>query len=109
MINSTQAKEAFWRTRHFITGASLVVISCLLVGYVVGAWQTGISAQRVIKQQELAYKEAGDARKAVMQQCLDNNARMSTQLAAVASKASDAATDTAKALDRVSGDIKPNE
>lgn len=103
-MNGKSIKESFWRTRQFITCSTMVVVSCLLVGYIVGAWQTGISAQHVIREQEKAYKEAGDARKAVMKQCLDNNAKMSNQLAGLGSKASDAATAAAKALDKISGD-----
>lgn len=97
-------KLAFWRTRKFITCAALVVVSCLSVGYMLGTWITSSAAQRTIRQQDEAYKEAGDARKSVMQQCLNNNAVMSKQLADLGIKASNAASEASKAINNLSSD-----
>ena len=91
------AAKVFWRTRHFWAMASLIIVSCLLVGYLIGNWTATSSARTVIAQQERAYKEAGDARKAVMQQCLTNNASLTAKLATLGDKA-------ATALDKLADD-----
>lgn len=93
----TAAAKVFWRTRHFWALASLIIISCLLVGYLIGNWTATSSARAVIAQQERAYKEAGDARKAVMKQCLTNNASLTAKLATLGDK-------TATALDKLADD-----
>lgn len=93
----TAAAKVFWRTRHFWALASLIIVTCLLVGYLIGNWVAANDAKMVIAQQERAYKEAGDARKAVMQQCLTNNASLTAKLTTLGDK-------TATALDKLADD-----
>lgn len=85
----TATARVFWRTRQFWLMMLLIVSSCILVGYLIGNWTATRSARIVIEQQERAYREAGDARKAVLQQCLTTNAENSKRLAELAKDATE--------------------
>lgn len=85
----TVAAKVFWHTRQFWLMALLIVASCILVGYLIGNWTATRSARIVIEQQERAYREAGDARKAVLQQCLVTNEQNSKRLAELGNKVAD--------------------
>lgn len=107
MNNTTStsiATRAFWRTRQFWLCTFLVIFTCMAVGYLVGNWAATNSANAVLAKQERAYKEAGDARKAVLEQCLTNYAQASGQLAALGNKATDATRAAADALQKFSND-----
>ncbi len=88
----TVAAKVFWHTRQFWLMALLIVASCVLVGYLIGNWSATRSARIVLEQQERAYREAGDARKAVLQQCLTSNAENSKRLAELGNKVADVVT-----------------
>lgn len=92
----TATARVFWRTRQFWLMMGLIVASCILVGYLIGNWTATRSARIVIEQQERAYQEAGDARKAVMQQCLTTNAENSKRLAELGNKVAGVAAKDAK-------------
>lgn len=92
----TATARVFWRTRQFWLMMLLIVSSCILVGYLIGNWTATRSARIVIEQQERAYREAGDARKAVLQQCLTTNAENSKRLAELGNKVADVAAKDAK-------------
>ena len=94
--------RAFWRTWQFWACAAVIIIMCMLVGYLIGMWQATSSANVRYAAQERAYKEASDSRRDVLQQCLVNNQKMSAQLAAIGDK-------TADALNKVSGDVSPQK
>lgn len=94
--------RAFWRTWQFWASAAVIIVMCMLVGYLIGMWQATSNANYRYAQQERAYKEASDSRKAVLQQCLDNTERLSARLAAIGDK-------TADALNRVSADVPKQE
>lgn len=84
--------KVFWHTRQFWLMALLIVASCVLVGYLIGNWTATRSAREVIAQQEKAYTEASEARRAVLQQCLTTNEANSRRLAELGNKVADAAT-----------------
>lgn len=88
----TVAAKVFWRTRQFWLCTLLVIATCVFTGYVVGNWVAATGAKQVIAQQELAYREAGDARKAVLQQCLTTNEANSKRLAELGNKVADVVT-----------------
>lgn len=90
------AAKVFWRTRQFWTCAALVVATCVYTGYVIGNWIAGRSYREVLQQQEHAYKEASDARKAVLQQCLVTNEANSKRLAELGNKVADVVAKDAK-------------
>jgi hypothetical protein len=92
----TVAAKVFWRTRQFWFMTLLIVASCVLVGYLIGNWTATRSARIVIDQQERAYTEASDARRAVLQQCLTTNADNSKRLAELGNKVADVAAKDAK-------------
>ncbi len=92
----TATARVFWRTRQFWLMMLLIVSSCILVGYLIGNWTATRSARIVIEQQERAYREAGDARKEVLQQCLTTNAENSKRLAELGNKVADVAAKDAK-------------
>lgn len=92
----TVAAKVFWRTRQFWFLMTLIVATCILIGYLIGNWTAAHGAKQVLAQQEKAYQEASDARKAVLQQCLVTNEANSKRLAELGNKAADAA---AKAAD----------
>lgn len=94
----TATAKVFWRTRQFWLVMLLIMSTCILIGYLIGNWTAASGAKAVLAQQERAYKEASDARKAVLQQCLDTNEANSKRLAELGNKAADAA---AKAADAV--------
>lgn len=83
--------KVFWHTRQFWLMALLIVASCVLVGYLIGNWTATRSAREVIAQQEKAYTEASEARRAVLQQCLTTNEANSRRLAELGNKVADAA------------------
>lgn len=93
-----KAAKVFWRTRQFWFCALLVIGTSLMIGYLIGNWTAANGAKSVLAQQETAYKEASDARKIVLGQCLSNNARLTAQLAALGNKATDA-------LSKISSDM----
>lgn len=76
--------KVFWRTRQFWLCTALVIATCVFMGYVVGDWVAASGAKRVLEQQEKAYTEASDSRRAVLQQCLTTNAENSKRLAELA-------------------------
>lgn len=80
----TVAAKVFWRTRQFWLCTLLVIATCVFTGYVVGNWVAASGAKRVLDQQEKAYTEASDSRRAVLQQCLTTNAENSKRLAELA-------------------------
>lgn len=80
----TVAAKVFWRTRQFWLCTLLVIATCVFTGYVVGNWVAASGAKRVLEQQEKAYTEASDSRRAVLQQCLTTNAENSKRLAELA-------------------------
>lgn len=84
--------KVFWHTRQFWLMALLIVASCVLVGYLIGNWTATRSAREFIAQQEKAYTEASDARRAVLQQCLTTNEANSRRLAELGNKVADVAT-----------------
>ena len=84
--------RVFWHMRQFWLMSLLIVVSCVLVGYLIGNWTATRSAREVIAQQERAYMEASDARKAVLQQCLTANEDNSRRLAELGNKVADVAT-----------------
>lgn len=84
--------KVFWHTRQFWLMALLIVASCVLVGYLIGNWTATRSAREVIAQQERAYTEASEARRAVLQQCLTTNEANSRRLAELGNKVADVAT-----------------
>lgn len=92
------AAKMFWRTRSFWFCAMLVIGTCIMIGYLIGNWTAANGAKTVLAQQEQAYKEASDARKVVLSQCLTNNDRLSARLASLGDK-------TADALSKVAGDV----
>ena len=100
------AAKMFWRTRSFWLCALLVISTCMLIGYLIGNWTAANGAKSVLAQQEQAYKEAGDARKDVLAQCLTNNERLTARLAALGDKATDATKAAADALQKLSGDVQ---
>lgn len=87
----TVAAKVFWRTREFWFMTLLIVASCVLVGYLIGNWMATRSARDVITQQERAYTEASEARRAVLQQCLTTNEANSKRLAELGNKVADVA------------------
>lgn len=87
----TVAAKVFWRTREFWFMTLLIVASCVLVGYLIGNWTATRSAREVIAQQERAYNEASEARRAVLQQCLTTNEANSKRLAELGNKVADVA------------------
>ncbi len=93
---ATVAAKAFWRTRQFWLMVALVIVAALLVGYLIGNWTATRSAREVLHQQEHAYKEASDARKAVLQQCLVTNEVNSKRLAELGNKVADVVAKDAK-------------
>lgn len=98
---ATVAAKAFWRTRQFWLMMGLIIASCILIGYLIGNWTAASGAKTVLAQQERAYKEASDARKAVLQQCLTTNEANSKRLAELGNKAADAASKAADAVNKV--------
>nr|DAH52807.1 MAG TPA: Protein of unknown function (DUF1043) [Caudoviricetes sp.] len=86
----TVAAKVFWRTRQFWIPAIAVILSAILIGYLIGNWTAATGAKEVLAQQERAYKEASDARKAVLQQCLVTNEANSKRLAELGNKTADA-------------------
>lgn len=86
----TVAAKVFWRTRQFWFLMLLIVATCILIGYLIGNWTAANGAKQVLAQQERAYKEASDARKAVLQQCLVTNEANSKRLAELGNKTADA-------------------
>lgn len=84
------AAKVFWRTRQFWIPALAVIVSAILIGYLIGNWIAATGAKEVLAQQERAYKEASDARKAVLQQCLVTNEANSKRLAELGNKTADA-------------------
>lgn len=90
----TETAKVFWRTRHFWIVTMLIVTSCVMVGYLIGNWTAASGAKEVLAQQERAYKEASDARKAVLQQCLTTNDANSKRLAELGNKVADAVNKT---------------
>ncbi len=86
----TVAARVFWRTRQFWFLMLLIVATCILIGYLIGNWTAANGAKQVLAQQERAYKEASDARKAVLQQCLVTNEANSKRLAELGNKTADA-------------------
>jgi len=93
----TVAAKVFWRTRQFWIPTIAVILSAILIGYLIGNWIAATGAKEVLAQQERAYKEASDARKAVLQQCLVTNEANSKRLAELGNK-------TANALNKVATD-----
>lgn len=89
-----ETAKVFWRTRHFWFVTMLIVASCVMVGYLIGNWTAASGAKEVLSQQERAYREAGDARKAVLQQCLTTNEANSKRLAELGNKVADAVNKT---------------
>lgn len=92
----TATAKVFWRTRQFWLMMGLIVASCILVGYLIGNWTATRSARIVLEQQEQAYTEASDARKAVLQQCLATNEANSKRLAELGNKVADVVAKDAK-------------
>lgn len=86
----TATAKVFWRNRQFWLMMGLIVASCVLIGYLIGNWTAANGAKEVIAQQERAYTEASDARKAVLQQCLVTNEANSKRLAELGNKTADA-------------------
>lgn len=101
---ATVAAKAFWRTRQFWLMMGLIIASCILIGYLIGNWVAAAGAKSVLAQQESAYKEAGDARKAVLQQCLDTMEKQNQRLASLGDKAATAAAQAAEAANKVADD-----
>lgn len=104
-LNKTEGKMAvaakvFWRTRQFWACTILVVATCVFTGYVIGNWVAASGAKQVLAQQEQAYKDASDARKAVLAQCLATNEANSKRLAELGSKAAEAANKAAEAANK---------
>lgn len=93
---ATVVAKAFWRTHQFWLMVLLIIASCLMVGYLIGHWTAGRSYREVLAQQEHAYKEASDARKAVLQQCLLSNEANSKRLAELGNKVADVVAKDAK-------------
>lgn len=87
----------FWRFRRFWFPALLVILCCIVIGYLVGNWTATSQARHTLAEQERAYKEASDARKAILEQCLNNNVKLTSQLAALGNK-------TATALDKLTNE-----
>lgn len=100
--------RAFWRTWQFWACAGVIIVMCMLVGYLIGTWQANSVARVRFDQQERAYKEASDARKAVLQQCLTTNNQLTTRLTALGDKATDTAKAATDALQKLSGDMIPD-
>lgn len=88
--------HVFWHTRQFWFKALLIVVGGVMVGYLIGNWTATRSAREVIVQQERAYMEASDARKAVLQQCLVSNDANSKRLAERGNKVADVVAKDAK-------------
>ena len=102
---ATVAAKAFWRTRQFWLLMGLIIATCVLIGYLIGNWTAARGAKEVLEQQERAYTEASEARRAVLQQCLTTNEANSKRLAELGDKAATAATRAADAVSKVAGDL----
>lgn len=100
------AAKMFWRTRSFWFCALLVISTCMLIGYLIGNWTAANGAKSVLAQQEQAYEEASEARKAILSQCLTNNERLTARLANLGDKATDATKAAADALQKLSVDAQ---
>lgn len=100
----TVAAKVFWRTRQFWLCAFLVVTTCVFTGYVIGNWVAAAGAKGVLAQQERAYNDASDARKVVLQQCLDTMEKQNQRLASLGDKAATAAAQAAEAANKVAED-----
>ena len=102
------AAKVFWRTRQFWLCAFLVIATCVFTGYVIGNWVAANGAKAVLAQQERAYNDASNARKAVLQQCLITIENQNKRLAGLGDKAADAASAAADAVNKVAGDKPTN-
>lgn len=103
-MTMTSLKKSFWKSRRFITCATIVVVCCVSVGFMAGIWITAYDAKITLRKHDQANLDASNARRAVMQQCLDNNAIMSKQLADLGIKASNAANEATNAINTLSSD-----
>lgn len=92
----TATAKVFWRTRQFWLVMLLIMATCILIGYLIGNWTAANGAKAVLAQQEQAYTEASDARKAVLQQCLATNEANSKRLAELGNKVADVVAKDAK-------------
>ncbi|QHJ79616.1 MAG: hypothetical protein [Caudoviricetes sp.] len=92
----TVAAKVFWRTRQFWFMTTLIIASCVLVGYLIGNWTATRSARLVIEQQQRAYNEASEARRVVLQQCVQSNEANSRRLAELGNKVADVVAKDAK-------------
>lgn len=101
---ATVAAKAFWRTRQFWLMMGLIIASCILIGYLIGNWVAAAGAKGVLAQQERAYNDASDARKVVLQQCLDTMEKQNQRLASLGDKAATAAAQAAEAASKVADD-----
>lgn len=100
---ATVAARAFWRTRQFWLMMGLIIASCILIGYLIGNW-VAAGAKGVMAQRERAYNDASDARKVVLQQCLDTMEKQNQRLASLGDKAATAAAQAAEAANKVADD-----
>lgn len=67
------AARVFWKTKQFWGMILPIVLSCMVIGYLMGSWYAAA-----------AYKEQSESRKAILAQCLTNNDKLSSQLADIA-------------------------
>lgn len=102
------AAKVFWRTRQFWLCVFLVIATCVFTGYVIGNWVAATGAKAVLTQQERAYNDASNARKAVLQQCLITMENQNKRLAALGDRAVNATEAAADAINKVAGDKPAN-
>lgn len=85
---AAKAAREFWRTRRFWSMFLPLVLSCICIGFLLGSWYAANS-----------YREQSESRKLILAQCLDNNDKLTSQLAALGNK-------TATALDKLTTERK---
>lgn len=76
---ASKAVKEFWRTRRFWSMFLPLVLSCVCIGFLFGSWYAANS-----------YREQSESRKLILAQCLANNDKLTSRLAALGDKTADA-------------------
>lgn len=73
------AARRVWKTRQFWAMVLPIVLSCMAIGYLIGAWYA-----------TNAYRDQSESRKLILSQCIKTNDKLTSQLTALGDKTADA-------------------
>lgn len=75
----TAAARRVWKARQFWGMISVIIFSCMSIGYLLGSWYASN-----------AYREQSESRKLILAQCVATNDKLTSQLTALGDKTADA-------------------